>query len=517
MTTIASREAAPPESARPVLTWRSWLGLPAILILFLIMRLPPMYAQPGGQDEYLFTVPGWTVLREGIPRIPYAPARNRDSAFYRSDVMLFALPPGYFYWQAPFFAVAGPSYGTARLASAVAGLIAVVFLFLLSWHLYRDEHAALWASGLYSFSRVFFFPSMTARPDMLCGAIGLAALYAGYRWHESARTSWIVAAGVLVGAGMLVHPFAIVYALQLGIWVLAVERGWWPRLRSATLLTAAALLVFCLWVPLILSHPELFRVQFFNNVLDRSGPGLLERLIFPFESIVTQSLNFVEHAGPWQSALMVCALLLVTVHDLLKPEERRAPGRVAAIVLAWSSVYLLIACQGTHVTKGYWCYSGALVFVCVGRLARIAHDAVGQLSLASIWRAAGAGLLIALMLPGAGLRATWAYIQHRGDPAYNSPQFVSELLEHLPADAQLIVDPAHVFEVYVTGRPTLLGTTVDFYFDVRGRPYDYLIAGRYDLERDVPQELNGRFLRSYGRREDIFASYAEIYRSSRQP
>lgn len=81
----------------------------------MLYACPLIYRQAGGQDEHLFAVPGWTVAREGVPRIPYVPGRDPASVFYRADEALFALPPAYFYWQAPFFLVLPAGYGTARL------------------------------------------------------------------------------------------------------------------------------------------------------------------------------------------------------------------------------------------------------------------------------------------------------------------------------------------------------------------------------------------------------------------
>ena len=49
-----------------------------ICVLFLAFRLPLMYRQPGGMDEGDFAVPGYTILQDGIPRIPYVPSRNTE-------------------------------------------------------------------------------------------------------------------------------------------------------------------------------------------------------------------------------------------------------------------------------------------------------------------------------------------------------------------------------------------------------------------------------------------------------
>ncbi len=82
---------------------RGWLLLLIPIGIFTVLRLPGILHQPGGQDEQFFAVPGYTVWHEGIPRIPYYPARARATFFENVDRCLMALPPGLFYCQAPFF------------------------------------------------------------------------------------------------------------------------------------------------------------------------------------------------------------------------------------------------------------------------------------------------------------------------------------------------------------------------------------------------------------------------------
>ncbi|MBA3315465.1 MAG: glycosyltransferase family 39 protein [Planctomycetota bacterium] len=496
---------------------RSWLALIAFAALFLAFRLPVILHQSGELDESYFAVPGLTILEDGIPRVPYMPSRDESSAFYKSDIVLFTLPPAYFYWQAAFYSVFGASYAAARIASSVAGLVAVWLVYWIGRRVFRDENTALLAAGLYSVSRVFFFPCLFARPDMLCGAIGIGAIACTWSWHHSGRIRVLVGAGALIGLGMLTHPSAIVYALQIGIWVLIGSPTWRGRIGNSVIVVGTSLAVFALWLPLILMHPDEFRVQFFNNVLDRSGPGLLQRLILPWEPLRYHSNLLLEHAGPWQLILVGFGLLIATVHDFPKRVRQKWSGHTLVVVLAWSSSYLLIACQGSHPTKGYWCYPGAFLFLCVGRAAMILFDQLCKLTSRTTLAAwCGSVLLALVMVPGSGLRATAAYITHWSDPDYDSRRFIRGVLKDMPPDARYVVDPAHVFEVYAEGRRTLTAQTTPFSFDVGGHPYDYLIASRYDLERDVPRELGAGFVRKYGDETDIFACYVEVYRSERE-
>ncbi len=499
--------------------WFDLCMLALICALFLTFRVPLMVRQAGGMDEGDFSVPGCTILQEGIPRIPYVPSRNVDGFFYRVDEIFLLLPPLYYYWQALFYSVLPPGYGTARLASGTAAIIAVVLIYVLGRQLTGNRAAALWGAGLYSLSRVCFFPALAARPDMLCGMLGLAAVAAWLRWRQGGRIGWLIAASALLGLGGLTHPLAITYAIPIGIWALLVPDRPLRRLGYVSILIGGAVLVFSLWLVLIIPHYDVFRLQFFNNVLDRSGPGLLDRFIFPWESIRWQTRQILEHAGPIQTTLMFGSLLATTVMAI----RSRNPGVLKLVALAWSSVYLLVVFEGVHPTKGYWCYPGAWLFLCAGWcVASIgsawhnlcARAKVPLLASRAVAGTAAAGVLL-LMLPGSGIQAWIAHVQHWDDPSYDARKFTRLLLDEVPADARVVVDGAYVLPFYLDRRTVILAGSYDLRVPDDYLPYDYFVAGRESIAKGFPEKLGGRFVKSLGNRDDLFSCYAELYVSER--
>lgn len=487
---------------------RSRVILAMIIVSFLLLRGPVLYRQIPAQDEDYFAVPGYTILHEGVPRIPYMPSEDPGSAFYRADRMLFALPPLYFYWQAAVYAVLGPSTGNARLASTLAGMAVVVVVYLLAKQWFRDEAAALWGAGLYAFSRIAYFPCMLARPDMVCALLGLIAVGCAGRWSTTGKRRWLAASGAAIGLGLLTHPFALIFALQIGVWTLLAGRSLVERLGLAAMTAGVAALGFALWLPLIAMEPEIFQRQFGNNVFHRSGPGLVRRMLFPWESIRAQAVLLLEHTGPIQLALLTIGLLFVTGLAL---RERKGWPAVAA-ALAWSGVYLHVACQGTHPAKGYWCYTAAPLWIFVGlAVARLIASLQNK---GTFGRATGVGvgvLTALLMTPGSGLRTLAAHCRHWNDVNYNAPEFTRRLMESLPAEGQFVVDPGYVFDFYRAGRDVKLALIFPFFYDVSHESYDNLVAGPYSLRDGVPKPLEAKFERSFGDREDLFACYAEVY------
>lgn len=484
-----------------------WL-LAGIVVAFLAARLPFVLLQPGAQDEQWFAAPGYTVATEGIPRLPFVPNRNPEGVFYKADVALFTLPPAFFYLQAPFFLVLPPGYPTGRMPSVLAGAAAICLTYVLGRR-WLNESAALWGAGLYSLSRVFFFPATFARPDMLCGAVGLAVLWVLDSWH-TARSWWkLVVAGGLLGIGLLSHPFASVYCVLAGMWVLLAGRGLKERFGGSAVLVACSAGVAAAWLPLILAHEELFWAQFGNNVLKPQGPGLLSRLLAPWPYFAHQFRLLRDQAAVWQTCLMLAGLVAATLWS------RRLFSHSRRLVwITWGLVYLLAASQGGHPTKGYLCLPGALMFLCVGQ---VLTALVRRLTAAGpVGRAAAlacAATVVLLMAPGAGSRAWWVQVRHWSNPNYNGPRFAQQLLAELPREGQFVVDTQYVFDVWLSGRKTVLDADALNYYLVEDYPYDFLVAGREGLDKRSPERYRGVFVRSFGARDDPFGCYAEVYRA----
>jgi len=188
------------------------------------------------------------------------------------------------------------------------------------------------------------------------------------------------------------------------------------------------------------------------------------------------------------------------------------------LALTWSSVYLLIACLGTHPTKEYWCYPGGLLAACSARTVVAAFRRVApwlRRSFHSVrprplaW-AAGL-LLLASMAPGSGVRTWLAHLRHWSEVEYCSPRFVSSLLQQLPQEGLYLVDRAYVFDFYIAGRRTLVANNTQTFLKTEGSSYSYLIAGPCSLQSHVPQQLGAVHMRTFGNRQDLFACFAEVY------
>ena len=483
--------------------------LAAIIFLFCVIRGPLLFRIPGAMDEEHYAVAGWAVAEYGIPKNPTIPSRDLESAFYKADEALFAMPPAFFYWQAPFFLIFPGSSGTARLGSAMAGIITIILVAKLGRALWNDA-TGLWAAGLYSVSRFFYFAATTARPDMLCWMFGVASVLAMWNWQETEKTRYLAGAGLLIGLGGLSHPFAMAYGILAGGWILVRSADMKSAARALGILAGSMLLAFSLWLPLVLTYYEHFRIQFYNNIIHPGHQGLLTRFMMPWESIIYHFDMLLKHVGPIQMTLAYGSLILTAAISFRTDERSRRRG----VRMILFGVLALIVCQGTHYANGYWCYGGALLFLAVGRLFALIAE---QISGSTLVRTTATGALIIaaslIMVPGSGLRTWFVHVRNWDNPNYNGPQFAAALIDSLPERARFTVGDEFVLDFFLAGRDTISSHTLPLYFRADQEPFDFLIISRRGLLHSRQDDFSGAvFERSVGDENDVFSCYARIYR-----
>lgn len=514
-----------PSSAAPLNRSQRLLALAAVIVCFVVARGLVMLSAMGGQDEEWYAIPGLMVARTGVPSVPYSHATEKSSVFLGAERLLFAMPPATFYAQAPFFLVAPPTYGTARLASLMAGCVAIAVVFLLGRELFDDDWIGLWGAAIFSLSRLLYFPATFARPDMLCGMFGLLTMLMLARWLRGKQIRDLLIAGIFLGLAGLSHPFAIVFAIQGGAWILWSTRGGTRKIVALLVLGATTAGTFLLWLPLIAMAPDLFMAQFVSNIVSPAGPGLLSRLVWPWESFQHHWPQLVDRAHPLQGGVLLLGwAALPFLRRLTKKNvesESANPTRERSMTCWWlagTSVYLLIAAQGQHPIQGYWCYSAGLFCLCLAAsLRHIQKSCFGSGARAWIFAPLAIMGVLLTFLPGSGLRAVVAYATHLGDTNFYSPRFIRQVLSELPAEAKLTVGIEFALDAYGQGREVVLGIENPMYFDSSEVPTDYLILGRLGLAERLQDRFDCERIAIFGDPKNEFACYAEVFRVHRPP
>lgn len=486
-------------------------GLVVIGLVFLAWRLPAMYREPGWQDEDCYAIPGLTILQTGLPKLPHLPSRNVESVYYRADEVIYMEPPLYFYFQAAFYALLPWEYGTARLSAAAAGVLLLCLCGRLAWRCGGGSKAVLWGMGLFMLSRWFYFPAISARPDILCSAFGVMAILATLSWIQTRKWRWLIASGIAIGLGGLTHPFALAYAVQMAAWVFLSGRGR-ERVLAPVMLAAVALVTASLWLVLIAQQPEIFEIQFRNQYLHSRGGSLWARLFWPWESFAFHAGFLWPHMRWWQFLLPFAGAILCITFG-------RAEGRPWLTSIGWlaiSGAGLICAFVGAHhPVFGYFSYPAVLGFIGIGwgidramtamaswpRYSRLARLALGM------------ALVISLLL-GSRIRMNLAYFRERDNINFNAPRFARNLIDRLPPDAVYVVDEEFVLDFVVAGRNVLAQRAIAENVVPQGTPYDYRIASRSTDRYFADFPWDDELVEVIGDPEDPYACYAYIYRRS---
>lgn len=486
-----------------------WVCFVAIVAALLMIRGPVMWREPGEMDEDFYAVPGLVILSEGIPKLPHVPGRGEKSIFYHADTVLFAEPPLYFYLQSMFFAVLPPIYGTARLLSLCAGIVLLGLMWTLSRHWFNSMTAAAWATALFSMSRWFFLQVIRARPDVVCTAFGLAGIGMVCQWQKTQQRRWLIIAGLLIGAGGMVHPFAIVYAVQIGIWVIIGSRGW-NRLLLPSLVVMASLAVVAAWLPLILAYPEIFQIQFHNQFLSAAPQNkysLTSRLLSPWESLVFHGDAMWHQIKPWQFVMAVGSLAVCTGLSM-----RFDRGLRTVCVLALSSTYLLAAMVGTHHhVPGYWTYPASLMFICAGLLIQRGLAWIARTGTPGTWLSWALTIsILAAMVPQSRLGTTFVHLRNWNDVNYNGPAFARQIMADIDSKAICVVDAEFLLDFVAAKRNVIVANSNPIY-GVQLNPHDYFIASRYAMDTGLVEELSGRLVKTWGDIKNLYACVAMVY------
>ena len=179
--------------------------------------------------------------------------------------------------------------------------------------------------------------------------------------------------------------------------------------------------------------------------------------------------------------------------------------------------------MGRHVIHGYYAYPAALLSIAAGMFSSgvitwvESNWAQGRPTLGRCLPGLVAGLLALALLPGSGARTLVAHARHRDDPAYDVRAFSRMIMNDLPPDARVAVDPSLVIEFYLAGQPVVPAIIDPTCYDVRRDPFEYAVFAQRSLKETRPWIHGLVLVRTYGDRNDPFAFYAELYRRESRP
>jgi 4-amino-4-deoxy-L-arabinose transferase-like glycosyltransferase len=254
------RESALPEKR----VWSAcWLVL--ALLLFLVQTLPYL-SYRWVTDESWYSATAYSLAGgHGFAN----PAIGPNDIENHFDTR----PPGTAIIIAAAFRMFGTSQISARIGSVIAGLLVVLFTYVLARDLAGPIGARV-ASFIIATDSLLILCSHTARPETFTTLFVLAALWALNRYSKKGTLAWAFACGLLMALGTMFHITLAGFLISIGILLIFLDYRSSRFLLHGSLAYACAFLIglapFAIW---ILKSPlgnTAFHQEYLNRVA--SGP-----------------------------------------------------------------------------------------------------------------------------------------------------------------------------------------------------------------------------------------------------
>ena len=298
-TPSSGNEELPALPRHPDNAWRIWLALATVLALAAVLRLPGLSRQSLWNDE----IAGICLTADGTAADLIARVSRQD-----------AHPPAYALLLHYVQRWAGNSETAVRMPSAVAGVLAVLAIFLVGREL-ASPREGLVAALLLTTAWFPIYYSQEARPYMILMLATLTATLAWLRLQgipdrrpTTHRGWWTALYFVASAASCYLHYFGLQFVALQGIAAVCLNWRSRRRLVRTLVLYGAIAALFALWLPAMWHQVH-------------RGAGWIPRpdVTFLFEYL-TELCNRSTLIA-WPVAALLLFLLALTVRDLARKNQ----------------------------------------------------------------------------------------------------------------------------------------------------------------------------------------------------
>ena len=255
-----------------------------------------MFAVRPATDESAYANPAYNLLYNG--RMGMTVYELRGYLPLSTAERDYTQPPLYFLALALWYRIIGFGLIKTRLLSVLCGLLALYSWNVIAWSLFESAALAWMVTGLVSIDYYFVLGASQGRMDMMCAALGTAAIAVYLSRRKESFQNAMFWSHVLATMAVLTHPAGLSYWLGLAFLILYFDR----RLLSPKTVALAA--IPCLigglsWGAYIAQDPKAFFEQT-HGVLDQNkqafGLGRWSSIVFIRN--IQKELVF-RYAGPF--------------------------------------------------------------------------------------------------------------------------------------------------------------------------------------------------------------------------
>jgi 4-amino-4-deoxy-L-arabinose transferase-like glycosyltransferase len=274
MTTLPEAVECAPEVG-PAAAYRPrWLLIAlsgVMLAIFVISAILMARSKMPWSDEGWFANPAYNLAFHGNMGTNVLEPSGHYLNAYLSGIQrrTYIVPPLYIITLAGWYRLFGFSLLATRALSLFWACVTLGALFSLVFSLTRRLWLAFLSAAITSVDFLFLWGAMDGRMDMMCTALGYAAIAAYLGLRERNLNQAIFWSHALAAAALFTHPNALVAIAALLYLTFMLDRA---RLRRHHLVAVGApyFVLFLAWLPYILQSPMDFRAQFLANA---AGPG----------------------------------------------------------------------------------------------------------------------------------------------------------------------------------------------------------------------------------------------------
>ncbi len=237
---------------------RHWLWAAAALAAFLALSIGFSLTRAPWWDEGMFADVALNFRNHG---------RFGSSVLDSYGYLDWPQVNRYTYWQFPLYLVTAgtwlrivpPTVEWIRLLSVLCGCLYIFCWFAIARCLTRNEPLALFVASIVALDYATVATASDGRMDMMCAALGQAAIAAFVSLKDSSWTRAMFWAGCFAAASLFCHPMGAVMNVSL---VALVSLDWrcirWQGLIAATI---PYLVGGALWFRYIAQAPQIFLAQ----------------------------------------------------------------------------------------------------------------------------------------------------------------------------------------------------------------------------------------------------------------
>jgi len=251
------------------------------------------------------------------------------------DQLYTAKPPLKFWLTTPLYVMFGPSELTARLWSAIAGVLTTLLIYAWVRRAASSSWAAVGAAAVFLTGRFIFHHSFrTGETDGLLVMLWVATLYAAWRaWDDVRWWRWV---GVGLGLLFLTKPMIGFIPGAIIVFDRVLGRGWsslpWRRIIEAIVIILVIALPWHL--AMLIQHGAAWSDGFIGyNVIDRTTDALYANTVGWNWYLEV----FVKRFFPW-SAFVPLVFLLAYRQQHGVSADRLAASSAIVTLIAFSLI-----------------------------------------------------------------------------------------------------------------------------------------------------------------------------------